>query len=117
MSPRPVIQHIHPVFSRHDRRYCIFSVNGRDEEYLYYSHMSRPLRSLMFGRDFVSQMPRIRENEDLCIECGLGLSVAGGIAHDNGDCIAWHYSVEEANRVLDCLKGKLGDEGKWIELF
>ncbi len=117
MSSRPVIQHVHLVFSRHDRQYCIFSVRGRDEEFLFYSHVSRPLRSLMFGRDFVSQLPRLGGKEDLCIECGLGLLVAGGVALDNGDCIAWHCSVDEANLVLVSLKGKLGDEGKWIELF
>ncbi|MDO9550230.1 MAG: hypothetical protein Q7J03_04595 [Methanoregula sp.] len=117
MSPRPVIQHIYPVFSRHDRRYCVFSVNGRDEEYLYYSHISRPLRSLMYGRDFVSHLPRLRENEDLCIECGLGLLMAGGVALDKGECIAWHCSVEEANLVLTGLKERMGEEGQWIELF
>lgn len=117
MVPRSMTLDIHRIFSRHDRQYCIFSVNGRDEEFLYYSHRSRPLRSLMFGRDFLGQLPRLMEKEDLCIECGLGLLVAGGIALDSGDCIAWHCPVEEANRVLDGLKEKLGDEGQWIELF
>jgi hypothetical protein len=117
MSPRTVIRDIHPVFSRHDRLYCIFSVYGRDEEFLYYSHRLRPLRSLMFGRDFVSHLPRLMEKEDLCIECGLGSLVAGGVALDSGDCIAWNCPVEEVNRVLGGLKEKLGDEGQWIELF
>ncbi|MFA4825621.1 MAG: hypothetical protein WC593_10750 [Methanoregula sp.] len=112
-----MIHEIHPIFSRHDRQYCIFSVYGRHEEFLYYSHMSRPLRSFMFGRDFICQLPRLMENKDLCIECGLGLSVAGGVAFDNGDCIAWHYSIEKANQVLFALSEKLGDEGRWIALF
>jgi len=117
MASTPMIQTIHQIFSRHDRMYCIFSVNGRDEEFLYYSHMSRPLRSLMFGRNFLGQLPRLMENGDLCIECGLGLSVAGGIALDNGDKIAWNCTVGEANRVLTGLSERLGAEGKWIELF
>jgi hypothetical protein len=108
---------IHRVFARHDRQYCIFSVTARDKEFLYYSHTSRPLRSLMFGRDFLGQLPRLMENEDLCIECGLGLSVAGGVALDSGDCVAWHCSIAEANRVLAGLRERLGDQGKWIELF
>lgn len=111
------ITEIHKAFTRHDRKYLFFSVSGRDEDFLYYSHMSRPLRSLMFGRNFLSQMPHLMENEDLCIECGLGLSIAGGIALDNGDLIEWHYSVETANQVLIDLREMLGDEGHWIELF
>ena len=117
MASKPMIQTIHQTFSRHDRQYCIFSVTGRDEVFLYYSHMSRPLRSLMFGRNFLGQLPRLMEKEDLCIECGLGLSVAGGVALDDGDKIAWHFTVEEANRVLTDLRERLGAEGQWIELF
>ena len=112
-----MIEAIHQTFSRHDRQYCIFSVTGRNEEFLYYSHISRPLRSLMFGRNFLDQLPPLMEKEDLCIECGLGLSVTGGVALDNGDRIAWHCSVEEANLVLKGLKKRLGVEGRWIELF
>ena len=117
MASTPMIQKIHQTFSRHDRLYCIFSVTGRDEEFLYYSHMSRPLRSLMFGRNFLGQLPRLMAKEDLCIECGLGLSVAGGVALDDGDKIVWHCTVEEANRVLTDLRERMGAEGQWIELF
>jgi hypothetical protein len=105
------------IFSRHDRQYCLFPVNGRTEEFLYYSHRSRPLRSLMIGRDFTARVSRLMENDALCIECGLGLSVIGSVALDNGDCIAWQCPVEEANRVLTDLKSRLGAEGQWIELF
>jgi hypothetical protein len=112
-----MIQAVHQIFSRHDRHYCIFSVNGRDEEFLYYSHRSLPFRSLIFGRDFVGHLPRLMENEDLCIECGLGLSVTGSVALDDGDRIAWHCSVAEANHVLILLQEWLGADGQWIELF
>lgn len=104
-------------FTRHDRRYCIFSAPGRNGEFLYYSHGSRPLRSLMFGRDFLGQLPRLLENADLCIECGLGLLVEGGVALDSGDLIAWHCTIEDANRVLAGLKERLGETGQWIEFF
>ncbi|MDO9323797.1 MAG: hypothetical protein Q7T80_02460 [Methanoregula sp.] len=109
---------IHPrIFSRHDRQYCLFAVPGRDEEFLYYSHRSLPLRSLMTGRDFTARVSRLMENGAVCIECGLGSSVTGSVAFDNGDCIAWQCPVEEANRVLTDLKSRLGAEGQWIELF
>jgi hypothetical protein len=117
MVSTPIIQVIHQTFSRHDRQYCIFSLAGRDEEFLYYSHTSLPLRSFMFGRNFLGQLPRLMEKEDLCIECGLGLSVAGGVALDGGDCIAWHCTVEKANRVLAALRETLGAGGQWVALF
>jgi hypothetical protein len=117
MTPPLMTRVVPRIFSRHDRQYCLFSVAGRNEEFLYYSYRSRPLRSLMIGRDFTAQVSRLMENEALCIECGLGLSVTGCVALDNGDCIAWQCPVEEANRVLTVLKERLGAEGQWIELF
>ncbi len=112
-----VIQTIHKTFTRDDRRYYIFSVTGRDEEFLYYSHMFRPLRTLMFGRNFIGLLQRLMEKEGLCIECGLGLSMTGGVGLDSGDYTAWGCSVDEANRILTSLKARLGDDGQWIELF
>ena len=117
MHGRSCIGSIHHTFTRHDRKYWIFSIQGRDAEYLYYSHQSRPLRSLVFGKDFLSRLPTLMEKEDLCIECGLGLSIAGGVALDDGDLLAWNCSVEEANQILSGLAEKLGDDGQWIESF
>jgi hypothetical protein len=116
--PHPVlIKKIHCIFFRHDRNYCIFSVHNSADTYVYFSHLSQPLRSLFFGKDFLEKIPELLENRDLCIECGLGLSVAGGVALDGGDCVAWHCSIAEANRVLLKLKDVLGEQGRWIELF
>jgi len=117
MGLPPVIQEIYITCTRHDRKYVFFSVTGRDEEFLYYSHMFHPLRSLLFGRDFIARLPQLVENEDLCIECGLGLSVQGGVTLDNGDFIEWHCPVKEANRILAGLNERLGDDGHWVVLF
>jgi hypothetical protein len=117
MTISPAIQAIHSIFTRHDRKYCIFSVAGREVEFLYCNHVSRPLRSLIFGRNFFLRLSQLMEGDNLCIECGLGLSVEGGVSLDDGDRIEWHFSVDEANKVLNDLKVRLGDEGKWIELF
>ena len=111
------IQMIHREFFRDDRRYCIFSVEGIQDEFLYYSHTGFPLRSLMYGNEFLRQLPGLMEKENLCIECGLGLSVKGGVAIDNGDCISWQCTIKGANRVLSALKEKLGEKGTWIEIF
>lgn len=117
MSSSCAIQCIHRVFFRHDRIYCIFSVSGNDNEFLYYSHQTRPLRSLLFGKKIRSRLLGLMDKEDLCIECGIGLSAAGGVVLDDGDCITWHYSVEEANRVLIALRQKMEEYGHWVELF
>lgn len=117
MTKPATIGTIHHSFSRHDRNYCIFSVSGSDYEFLYYSHVSRPLSSLMVGRNFHLKLPQLMENKSLCIECGMGLSVTGGVALDDGDLIAWHCSPDEANRVLTALIQKMGNDGRWIELF
>jgi len=72
----------------------------------------------MSGNNFQKQLPALMENKDLCIECGLGLSVAGGVALDDGDLIAWHCTIEDANRILSALRQTLGDDdGQWIEPF
>ena len=116
--PHPVlIEKVHSIFVRHDRNYCIFSVHNSADTFVYFSHSSQPLRSLFFGKDFLKKIPELLENRDLCIECGLGLSVAGGVALDSGDCVEWHYTIAEANRMLSKIKDVLGEQGKWIELF
>jgi len=72
----------------------------------------------MFGKDFREHIPvLISEKSDLCIECGLGLKVAGGVALDNGDLIAWNCSIEEANRILEGLIRIMGANGDWIVPF
>ncbi|AGB01722.1 hypothetical protein [Methanoregula formicica] len=117
MTPAPLVSSVVITFTRHDRWYCIFSVADREEEFLYYTHHDKPLRSLMFGDHFVDQLPGLMKKEDLCIECGLGLSVKGGVALDDGDLIAWHCTVEEANAILTALQETSGNEGKRISLF
>jgi hypothetical protein len=117
MVPGHSVSSIITIFTRHDRWYCIFSIAGRPEEFLYYTHRNKPLRSLMFGDHFVAQLPGLMKKEDLCIECGLGLSVKGGVALDDGELIAWHCKVEEGNEILAGLKEMLGENRQWIVLF
>jgi hypothetical protein len=117
MPPLPVIRADYLTFHRHDRRYCIFMAEGREEEFLYCSYHSLPLRSLVFGRDLTGAVSGLLEDEALCIECGLGGSVGGGVSNDGGNCIAWHFSIGEANRLLTALRERIGEDGQWIELF
>ncbi|NMB79830.1 MAG: hypothetical protein GYA23_12135 [Methanomicrobiales archaeon] len=111
------IRIVNPVFFRHVRWYVFFSIEGRDVDFLYYSHTSQPLRSLMYGKDFPGQLPHLLKKEDLCIECGLGLSIKGGVALDGGELIAWNITVDEANRILAVLHQAMGETGNWIQQF
>jgi len=62
-------------------------------------------------------LPELVEEEDLCIECGLGSLVTGGYSQDRGNRIGWNCTVRDANRIIADLVGQIGDEGTWIELF
>jgi len=117
MTSKPLVTTIHAAFFRHERRYCLFAVSGRKKEFLYFSHTTRPLRSLMAGNDLATRLPELLENRELCIECGLGLSITGGAALDDGGLVAWGCTIEDANALLESLKDRLGEDGKWIELF
>lgn len=117
MTDEKKIERIFHTFVRHDRNYCIFSIAGSDADYLYYSHVSQPLRSLMFGHGFLMKLPGLLEKEDLCIECGMGLSIAGGVALDDGELLAWNTTIDEAASILAALKQAMGDAGNWIEPF
>lgn len=57
IPPGAMIRSVQTTFFRHDRWYCIFSVAGRDEEFLYYAHTSLTMRSLMSGEDFLASCP------------------------------------------------------------
>lgn len=113
----PVVSSINARFIRHHKQYCFFSVEGRTENFIYFSHPSEPLRSFMFGTGFLDQLPGLMKREDLCIECSLGLSIDGGVVLDGSDLRAWHTTVEETNAIIAALKENLGEDGQWIALF
>jgi hypothetical protein len=116
-APLPVVSVVHARFIRHHKQYCFFSVEGRTENFVYFSHPSEPLRSFMLGNGFLDQLPGLMKKEDLCIECSLGLSIDGGVVLDGSDLRVWHATVEEADAILAALKEKLGKVGDWIILF
>ncbi|HOX35526.1 MAG TPA: hypothetical protein P5217_07060 [Methanoregulaceae archaeon] len=109
---------LHRRFSRHDRDYCLFSIEGKPYEFLYFSHREKDLRSLFYGSGFLDMIPRIeQEKPDLCIECGLGTRIRGGVSLDDGDVVAWHCSGKKANGIIVALRENLGPDGNWIKPF
>lgn len=114
---RPAVSSVNARFVRHHKQYCFFSVAGRTEDFVYFSHPEEPLRSFMFGTGLRDQLPELMKREELCIECSLGLSIDGGVVLDGSDLRAWHTTVDEANAILAALKERLGEDGQWIRLF
>lgn len=115
MASTPVL--IHSLFDRHERRYCFFSLEGDDNTFLYFSHKEKPLYSLVYGNNLLLKLPGLLENDTLCIECGLGLAIAGGIALDGNEVVDHGCSADVANRALHLLREQMGNEGSWIRLF
>ena len=99
---------------RDDRDCCLFSPAGSHHDFLYFSHRDRALRALFYGDGFIDEIPRLLQEPGLCIECGLGLRIIGGVSLDGPDCIAWNCSRDAANRILAGLMRCMGEEGGFI---
>ena len=116
MDSPPVVR-IHSLFDRHERRYCFFSLEGDENTFLYFSHQEKTLYSLVYGKNILEKLPGLLENNSLCIECGLGLAIAGGVALDGNEAVDHGCSAEVANRILHDLREEMGPEGSWIRFF
>lgn len=95
-------------FFRHDRNYWIFSLTDNPYTFLYFSHTKRDLRSLFYGTGFLDEIPRLQEKPDLCIECGLGTRIRGGVSLDSGEVAAFHCNRKSANRLIGKLRERSG---------
>jgi hypothetical protein len=117
MSPAREILEILMLFSHNDREYCVFSLRDTPYTYLYFSHRERPLRALFFGKDFRDEITQLVQQSDLCIECGLGTRIRGGISLDGADSVSMNISLEEANVIITLLHNRLNTGGEWIVPF
>ncbi len=95
-------------FTRHDRNYWVFSIPSNPHTFLYFSHRKKDLRALFYGMGFKEEIPRIEQEPDLCIECGLGTLIKGGVSLDGGDVVDFNCERETANRIIGQLR-KQGD--------
>ncbi len=91
-------------FTRHDREYWIFSVQGNPHTFLYFSHRKKDLRALFYGNSFTDEIPRIEQDAGLCIECGLGTRIRGGVSLDGGEVVAFNCERGAANRLVGRLR-------------
>ena len=108
---------VYETFSRDERDYCIFSLADSSHTFIYFSHTSRPLRSLFYGNGFLERVKALPEKSGICLECSLGTAISGGVSMDGKDSVAFNCSVDKANQILVSLKEHLGEEGSWIDCF
>jgi hypothetical protein len=112
-----IIGTVYETFSRDERNYCIFSLADSSRTFIYFSHASRPLRSLFYGNGLLERVKALPEKSGICLECSLGTALTGGVSMDGKDCVAFNCSVDNANQILGSLKEHLGIECSWIEEF
>lgn len=105
-------------FARHEREYWVFTLGNGPEEFLYFSHRTCDLRSLLYGSGFFEEILRIEEEKPhLCIECGLGTRIRGGVSLDGGEIVVWNCSVPSANEILKDLREKCGNDERRMKGF
>jgi hypothetical protein len=105
IPPAAGISDIFMEFTRHERRYYVFSVNDSPFTFLYFTHLrERSLRALFYGEDFLPAIRTLWKNEQICIECGLGTRIKGGVSLDRDELVASGFSTEEANKLIEQLK-------------
>ena len=101
----PKIEAILLEFTHHTQKYILFSLEASSEEYLYIQNKTKSVRSILFGKHFADKIPQLIKNpQNACIECSLGLDISGGISIDGNEQVEFGISVEEANLIVDCLQ-------------
>ncbi|MHA1720251.1 MAG: hypothetical protein ACTSWX_10415 [Promethearchaeota archaeon] len=92
-------------FQHNNRQYILFSLKSDMNTYLYLKHQRETLISLFYGRDIVSKVKSLlNENTTNCIECELGTLIKGGVSYDEPDLVEFNLTKSEANEILDKIK-------------
>ena len=103
-----LVKEIHSIFTLKLRKYIIFSLKNDDRIFLYFIHRKRPIKGLLYGRNFLGDIPKILEDPSVdCLECNLASQITGGVSFEDGDIIENNMSIEECNEILTELKKEL----------
>jgi hypothetical protein len=112
------VSEINRQFTHHGRRYYLFSVYEDPSSFLYFCRLEGlPLRSLIFGDDFDAALPSMMKDESICIECGLGAKIKGGISVDGDMLVEFTMTREQANQLLDDLRRLLPEDDAFLQPF
>ena len=112
------IKKIESVFTHHDKIYILFSLNNSNFEFLYFSTHDYRIRSLLFGKDLISQVLLNRNDKSIsCIECNLCSKIDGGISFDDGSIVENDLTIDKGNLILKELKNNLAESAEIIKFF
>ncbi|MFX0028322.1 MAG: hypothetical protein ACFE8B_03870 [Candidatus Hermodarchaeota archaeon] len=100
------------------RNYVLFSPNYSKHEFLYYKHLEKDIKALLFGENLQKILPEALKNEESkYIEILLDRFILGGLSYNNGELVESYFSKSQANQILSNLKNKIGISSEIIELF
>ena len=118
MAEKITIKKIDSVFRHDDKTYILFSLINSKFEYLYFTTPDYRIRSILFGKDLISQVSLNREDKSIsCIECNLCSKIDGGISFDNGSIVENDLTVDKCNLILKELKNTLIEYAEIIKFF
>lgn len=105
-------------FTRHGRRYYLFSVQGDPASYLYFCRIEGvPLRSLIYGNGFLPAIIELVQDEKTCIECGLGTRIQGGVSLDGDMLVEYNMTIDQANLFLLGLRKLMPEDESFFIPF
>ena len=96
-------------FTRDNKFYLLFTLDkGKEKEYpvqyLYLSNFKGTIASLIFGKDIQSEVTKLSQQKESCIECSLGVNIVGGVSKDSGQVVEHGMLKEDANEILKELR-------------
>jgi hypothetical protein len=106
------------VFHHQSTFYALFFVEGRTQEYLYFSKENAPVYSLLKGNGIISKISKLDRASDVCFECNLASEIEAGISFDTADLVEFSLDKQQANCILTALKAALPqEEREFIKFF
>ena len=118
MIEKITIKKIESVFMHHEKMYILFSLNNSNFEYLYFTTHDYRIRSLLFGKNLISQVYHNRDDKSIsCIECNLCSKIEGGISFDDGSIAENDLTIDKCNLILKELKNNMVEHTDIINFF
>ncbi|MFX1575142.1 MAG: hypothetical protein ACFFB0_20590 [Promethearchaeota archaeon] len=112
------IKKIYSIFYLKDRNYVVFRANYSKYDFLFYKHLEKDIKALLFGENLQNALSEVLENPELeYVEILLDKIVHGGVSYNEGDLVESDFTKSKANQIISKLKNKLGFDSIVIELF
>ena len=112
------VKKIKSVFYLNDRNYILFTTNYSKHDYIYYKHIEKDIKALLFGENLQEVLAEVLKNQPtVYIELFLDDFITGGISYNEGDLVESDFTKTQANQIISHLKNKKWLYSVIIELF